>query len=43
MGRPGGVTGKNDSFQKKYALCCVSATAAETGMYFILMILSFIV
>ena len=33
MGRPGGVNGKNDSLPKKYALCCLSATAAETGMY----------
>ena len=33
MGRPGGVSGKNDSLPKKYALCCLSATAAETGMY----------
>ena len=31
MGRPGGVNGGSDSFAKKYALCCVSATAAESG------------
>jgi len=31
MGRPGSFNGGSDSFAKKYALCCVSATAAESG------------
>lgn len=36
MGRPGGQNNdseNNDSFQKKYILCCISATASETVTY----------
>jgi len=33
MGRPGGHNGVNDSFAKKYALCCLSATVAESVTY----------
>lgn len=33
MGRPGGVNNASDTFGKKYALCCVSATVAESVTY----------
>ena len=35
MGRPGGLSSGNDTFAKKYALCCLSATVAESGKVFL--------